>query len=65
MPLKGLSFRGKSEKTALHRMTQAERARTLAAKCGPSVIADLLEVHARLCEQNAASMASKGRRRGK
>jgi len=43
-------------------MTQAERARTLAAKYGPSVIADLLEVHAQLCERNAASMALKGQR---
>jgi hypothetical protein len=59
------NFRGQSEKNVMHRMTQAERARTLAAKCGPSVIADLLEIHAQLCERNAASMASKGQRRGK
>jgi len=65
MPLKRLSFRGDSEKKAMHRMSQAERARTLAAKCGPSVVADLLEIHAQLCEQSASSIASKGRRRRK
>jgi hypothetical protein len=65
MPLKRLSFRGKSEKTALHRMTQAERARSLAAKFGSSLVADLLETHAQLCEENASRMVSKGRRRRK
>jgi len=57
MELKRLNFRAKSEKNVMHRITQAERARTLAAKCGPSVVADLLETHAQLCERNAASMA--------
>jgi hypothetical protein len=65
MPLKRQNFRGQSEKNVMHRMTQAERARTLAAQCGPSVVADLLEVHAQLCERNAASMALKGRHRRK
>jgi hypothetical protein len=59
MPLKRQDFTGKSEKNVMHRMTQAKRARALAAKCGPSVVAELLEMHAQLCEQNAASMASK------
>ena len=65
MPLKRLSFHGNSEKKAMHRMTQAERARTLAAKFGDSVVADLLEIHAQLCEQSASNVASKGRRRRK
>ena len=65
VPLERQDFRGKSEPNALHRMTQAERARTLAAKCGPSVIAELLEIHAQLCEQNASGMTSKGQRRRK
>jgi len=65
VPLKRQSFRGPSEKRVLYRMTQAERARILAAKFGPSILADLLEVHAQLCEQGALSMASKGRRRRK
>jgi hypothetical protein len=65
MPLKRLNLRGKSEKNAMHRMTQAERARALAAQSGSSLIADLLEAHAQLCERNAAIMAVKARRRRK
>ena len=65
MPLKRLNTRGKSEKNVLHRLTQAERARALAAQSGSSLIADLLEAHAQLCERNAANMASKGQRRQK
>ncbi len=60
MPLKRQNFRGQSEKNAMHRMSQAERARALAAICGHEHIADLLEVHAQICEQNAARMALKG-----
>jgi hypothetical protein len=47
----------------VHRITQAQRARTIAASLGHSVVADLLEIHAQLCERSAASMASKVRRR--
>ena len=65
MPLKRLTFRAKSERSAMHRMTQAQRARALAAKWGPSLIADLLEAHAQICERNAAGMASKARPRQK
>lgn len=65
MPLKRLNNRGKSEKNVLHRLTLAERARALAAQSGSSLIADLLEAHAQLCERNAASMTSKGQRRQK
>jgi hypothetical protein len=50
----------KSENKVLHRLTQAERARALAAQSSSSLVADLLEAHAQLCERNAASMASKG-----
>jgi hypothetical protein len=65
MPLKRLSTRGRSEKNVLPRMTQAERARSLAAQSSTSLIADLLEMHAQLCERNAARMAAKGPRRRK
>jgi hypothetical protein len=65
MQRKRRTFRGKSEKNVLHRVTQAERARSIAAECGPSVVADLLEMHAQLCEQNASRMAFKGQRRQK
>jgi hypothetical protein len=64
-PKERQSFRGKSEKNAIHRMSQAERARTIAAMLGDSVVADLLEAHAQLCERNAASMASKEQHRQK
>jgi hypothetical protein len=60
-PLKRQNFNGKSLRNAMHRMTQAERARALAANCGPSVVAELLEVHAQCCERNAASMALRGK----
>ena len=62
MQPKRQSFRGKTEKIVVHRMSQAERARTIAAQCNSSYVADLLEAHAELCERNAASMALKGRR---
>ena len=65
MERKRQTFRGTSVRNAMHRMTQAQRARALAAKWGPSLVADLLEEHAQLCERNAASMAVKGRPRRK
>lgn len=36
-----------------HLYTQADRARKLASECGSQLVAELLEDHARLCEQNA------------
>lgn len=33
--------------------TQADRARKLAAASGSTLVAELFEMHARLCEQNA------------
>jgi hypothetical protein len=64
-PLKRQNFKGKSLRNVMHRMTQAERARTIAAQFGPSVVADILEVHAQLCEQSAARVAPKVPRRRK
>ena len=46
----------------MHRMSQAQLARALAAICGHQHVADLLEMHAYLCEQTAARMALKGLR---
>jgi hypothetical protein len=34
-------------------ISQAERARQMAAECGSSLVAELFEVHARMCERNA------------
>jgi len=62
---KRLDFHGASEKNLTHKITQPERARGLAAQHGPSAVADLLEMHAQLCERNAARMASKVPRRPK
>jgi hypothetical protein len=36
-----------------HLYVQAGRARKLASECNTSLVADLLELHARLCEQKA------------
>lgn len=37
----------------VHLYAQADRARKVAAECGSQLVADLLEEHAQLCEQNA------------
>ncbi len=42
-------------------LTQAERARKLAAECGSSLVAELYEVHAGICEQNARARRQKRR----
>ncbi|MGE4249032.1 MAG: hypothetical protein AB7F09_06565 [Parvibaculaceae bacterium] len=42
----------KSQKVT-HLYTQAERARKLAGECGSRLVADLYELHANICEQNA------------
>src|SRR5437868_3635076 len=34
-------------------MSQAKRARQMAAECGSSLVAELFEVHALMCERNA------------
>jgi hypothetical protein len=34
-------------------ISQADRARTLAANCGDTLIAELFILHAQLCEENA------------
>jgi hypothetical protein len=65
MRLKRQDFPDLSERNALRRMTQAARARALATKFGTSVITDLLEIHAQVCEQNASGMISKSQRRRK
>jgi hypothetical protein len=60
-----VNFRRRSEKNMVHLMTQAERARSIAAQCSSSLVADILEAHAKLCERNAARMAARGPRRQK
>ena len=60
MPLKRLNFRGKYEKNVLHRMTQAEWARALAAQFSTSLVADLLETHAHLCGKDGCKGRAPG-----
>lgn len=64
MPYKVLRrFPEETSPNALREMTQPERARALAANCGSSTVAGLLEVHAQLCEQNAKPKIVRPRRR--
>jgi hypothetical protein len=44
---------------AAHLLSQAERARKMAAQCGSIMVADLFEVHAQMCERNARSLQSR------
>jgi hypothetical protein len=46
--------RRKVPNKGLHRRSQAERARKLASESGSPLVAELYELHARLCEKNAA-----------
>jgi hypothetical protein len=50
----GIVTRAKrSEAKVIHLISQADRARKLAAGCGSSLIAELFILHAQLCEENA------------
>ncbi len=44
--------RNRVSNKVLHLHSQAERARKLASECGSPLIAELLEMHAQLCEAN-------------
>jgi hypothetical protein len=50
---------------SLNRTDQAVRARKLAGECVSPLVADLLEIHARCCEENASKLAAKIRPRRK
>jgi hypothetical protein len=54
---------GNDNAAMLHLMSMPERARAIARRCGSEQVAELLELHARLCEQNLA--ASRGAKPGK
>lgn len=56
-------FPGNDNVVALHVMSMAARARALASRCGSERVAELLELHAKLCDRNVA--ASSGKRRGR
>lgn len=43
----------RKDQKVTHLYTKAERARKLAAQCISPLVAELLEIHANLCEQNA------------
>jgi hypothetical protein len=45
-----------------HLDQQVERARKMAAECGSPLVADLLEVHAQICERNAKARMSRKRK---
>jgi len=45
-----------------HLNIQADRARKMASTCGSSLIADLFELHAALCERNAAARSKPKRK---
>ena len=65
-----MQFRSKSHRAAnddnvVHLITQADRARKLAADHGSSILSDLYEMHAQLCEQNASRKTAKIARRPK
>jgi hypothetical protein len=49
---------------ALHPLSMPERARIIAAQCGSAYVAELMELHARLCERNLEASSGKGRRVG-
>jgi hypothetical protein len=46
--------RNRVSNKVLHLHNQAERARKLASECGSPLIAELLEMHAQLCETNSS-----------
>jgi hypothetical protein len=57
---------GNDNTPMVHVMSMPERARAIATRCGSKQVAELLELHARLCEQNlAASVGTKHRKGGK
>ncbi|WP_119274570.1 hypothetical protein [Taklimakanibacter deserti] len=45
-------------------LSMPARARALAAQCGSEHVAELLELHARLCERNMEASTRKGREAG-
>lgn len=55
---------GNDNDKALHLMSMPARARAIALQCGSEQVAELLELHARLCERNLAASSRKGRRAG-
>jgi hypothetical protein len=57
---------GNDNHTALHlsTMSMPARARAIALQCGSEHVAELLELHARLCERNLAASSRKGRQAG-
>lgn len=65
MSYKRKTHRGLSTENVTHLMNQAERARNLATRSGSSLVADLLEIHAQCCEENAAQKAKKVTSRAK
>ena len=48
-----MSVRQRPADKVVHLFTQADRARELASESGSELVADLLEMHAQLCERNA------------
>lgn len=50
------------DRKVAHLHKQAERARKIAAECGPSLLVELFELHAQLCEQKAAARQSRKRK---
>jgi hypothetical protein len=63
MPL-GKGFPGNDNIAALHLMSMAARARDIASRCGSEQVAEILEIHARLCDRNLATTSGKRRGRG-
>jgi tellurite resistance protein len=49
----GLTPKLRRSRKVVPAISQAERARTLAASCPAPLIAELLEIHAQICERNA------------
>lgn len=54
---------GNDNAAVLHLMSMPEKARAIARRCRSEYVAELLELHARLCERNLA--ASGGAKPGK
>ena len=55
---------GNDNTPLLRLMSMSERARAIAARCGSEQVAELLELHARLCEKNLAASGGTKRRKG-
>lgn len=59
----GKSHREASDDNVTYLMSQADRARALAVSSPSPLVAELLNLHAKCCEENAARKAAKVRRR--